>query len=144
MNVPSAFDIGRWFKANHALTYQQGQTAEGFDYDMADDGYCYVWVMAFVDLDYDAFFLLDVRTKNEGVPEWRDFLFVGVGVTFGNSTPCEWQMKPVEFGADSDLHRERLTHGLEWFANRIEFWMEDGGFGDRPVASVHESSTDNS
>jgi hypothetical protein len=131
VNVPGAFDIARWFKENHALTYQQGQTAEGLDYDMADDGYCYVWVMAFVDLDYDAFFLLDVRTKNEDSSEWRDFLFVGVGVTFGKSTPCEWQQKPVTFNDDDHDPQARLREGMNWMGQRIEFWTEDHGFRDR-------------
>lgn len=138
MNVPSGHEIARWFSEEHALTYQQGQTAEGFDLVMEDDGYCYVWLMSFVDLDADAFFLLDVRTKTTG-PETRDFLFVGRGVTFGKSVPHEWHGCPVFYGADShDAHRERQRKGLEWFAGRIEFWTEDHAFA--PTKATGEQS----
>lgn len=122
--------IAVWFRESHADTFTHAQTCEGFDFD----GDTYIWVMAFVDLDQDAFFLLDVRTQHEGMPETRDFLFVGIGVTFGKSTPVEWWTdNMIHFSAPHDDHRERLRKGLEWFAGRIEFWTEDHAFASRDI-----------
>lgn len=124
-------DIAVWFRENHSLTYSRAQTVEGFDF--TDE--TYIWVTAFVDLDQDAFFLLDVRTQHEGMPEARDFLFVGVGVTFGKRTPVEWWTdNMIHFNAPADDHRERLRKGLEWFAGRIEFWTEDHAFASADKA----------
>ena len=125
MTTWSGHDIASWFRSEVALSFQQVQTAEGYDLETGDDGYCYVWVMAFVDLDMDAFFLLDVRTKQGTEDETRDFLFTGVGASFGKGVPHEWQNKPLPFRADAEAHRERLSDGLKWFAERIEFWQEE-------------------
>jgi hypothetical protein len=134
--VPGGLDIAHWwFDAEKqedgevldapARRFLAAQSADGFMLwrgEGADRGdYCYVWMEAYVDLDLDQFFLLDVRTKI-GIGETRDYLFVAAGWTA--DLKCEWENLPIAFRAPSSEHRDRFVRGMGWFADLIRKYQE--------------------
>lgn len=114
MDVPSGADIAGWFRREHAHPLHSFQGYEGLD--LVRDGldYCYVWLMAYVDLDLVGYFLLDVRTA-VGTKETRDFLLVWDGFEEG----FEWRNRPIEFGAPPEEHGARFRDGMAWMVDRI-------------------------
>ena len=122
MDVPSGPEIAHWFRSNHSARLHNFQPAEGLPALVREGGsYCYVWLMAYVDLDMLAFSLLDVRTRVDEV-ETRDFLLCWEG---WDGPGCEWHQHPLATDASTTAHRERLTRGLTWMAETIERHMEE-------------------
>jgi hypothetical protein len=115
MDIPTGIEIAHWFDEEHAKRLHQFQGAEGLP-ELVREGsdYCYVWLMAFVDGDYEGYSLLDVRTA-VGEGETRDFLYVRTGC---GGVECQWQQKPLRH--DEPGHAERIYDGLVWFAGLIE------------------------
>lgn len=115
MDVPSGAEIAEWFRREHAPRLNSFQEYDGLDLVRDGSDYCYVWLKAYVDLDFVGYFLLDVRTS-VGSQETRDFLLVWDGFEQG----FEWRNRPIESGAGSEVHRARLKDGMAWMADRID------------------------
>lgn len=107
----TGIEIARWFQAAHLRHLGAVQGCEGLALPDTHGGY--VWLSAFVDLDYQWGVLLDVRTVSErDDEEYRDWLRVYGGP--GDAIEVEWRNAPVLWRADS---ADRLLDGLRWFAD---------------------------
>lgn len=115
MDVPSGVEIASWFRREHERRLGAFQGCDGLSLVRDGRDYCYVWLMAYVDLDMEAYYLLDVRTSTGGT-ETRDFLLVFSGGGLGH---CEWHQHPIETSAHYTEHRDRLRAGLRWMAETI-------------------------
>ena len=117
--VPSGIEIARYFL--HHTDRQNG----GYDgIDLYRDGgdYCYLWVEAFIDLEFFQGWLLEIRTKIDVPPgelgETRDYLAVVAGPL--GMVEVEWYNNPVEFADPEVDHWIRLSDGLMWLVGRLE------------------------
>lgn len=120
MDIPSGVQIANWFNENHAKRLHQFQTADGLDLVREGTNYCYVWLTSYVDMDYEGYFLLEVRTSNEDT-ETRDFLVVRLGC---KGMACEWYNKPIRTTEPAHEHRWHLRDGMVWFADWIQSDLE--------------------
>jgi hypothetical protein len=122
-DVPGGIDIAHYFLEEKARDFD-GQGADGIPLSRDGRAYCYLWVMAHVDLDLDQFYLLDIRTARGEEPfdESRDFLLVMSGVSTGGKPEVEWENRPIGFSDDG--HIDRLHRGLKWFANGVVSFIE--------------------
>lgn len=138
LEVPNGLSIAHWFCEELPKPVHHG--TEGIDLwrDVVDGKsvYCYLWIMATVDLDLSYYWLLDIRTAPTPVEfgETRDFLMVWWD--FNDGVRCEWHNHPIEFLAGTEEHRDRLWAGLQWFHGRVMSEIE----ADRPgCAKVAQS-----
>lgn len=123
LEVPTAIDLARYFWHEVVLVDRDGPHRVG-NYHGCDgialwrEGgeYCYLWVEVTVDHDMWMSYLLDVRTKRDGV-ETRDYVLLEAGS--GDLFEVEWHNQPIRFDADTDAHIDRLHDGLKWFTERV-------------------------
>jgi hypothetical protein len=117
MHIPSGVEIKNWFLENHAKPYYRAQSAEGFDLVREGNEYCYIWMMAYVDMDLSSYFLLEVRT-DDGKTETRDFLFVA---TDYDGNYCEWYNKPHKPFEEKpvDYWPDYFIGAMKWFGEKI-------------------------
>lgn len=127
---PLSWDSGRiasWFVDNNIYGMPQG--CEGFTFQrdnrhVPTPTYGYLWQEVYLDLDYNAAWMLDIRRcMGSDAPfcEVRQFLFVAVG-PFGGPVVHAWH--PVE-RPFLDARGDRLIDGLHWFAEQVKDWQEE-------------------
>jgi hypothetical protein len=122
--VPSGTSIARYFWEE---TERRNNGCDGIDLYRDGGDYCYLWVTAMIDLDMWHAYLLDVRTHVGVEPgkigETRDYLFLFAGA--GGRFDVQWRNQPIDFGAPTDEHRDRLRAGMHWLASLTEKAIED-------------------
>lgn len=116
-DCPSATDIAHWFTEE-----MRGVTNVGGDawwLSRSPHGSCRM--LAFVDLDTQEHYLLDIATEDTA-----DFLWVTCGM---DGLWCDWWQHPIP---TMDQGYERYRDGLVWLAEKIEWFIETGHGGEGP------------
>jgi len=116
--MPSGLGIAHYFIEECA---GKSQGSEGFDLYREGDDYCYAWKQLECDFDYEASYLLEVRTSING-NETRDFLMV---VNKGGKVTAQWHNKPVHAFCSKNEWNDHMTEGIRWFANSTTFNFAD-------------------
>lgn len=118
LSMPGAVDLARYFWHEIVLEQRLGNYHGCDGITLYRDGkdYCYLWVEATVDHDMWMSYLLDVRTKIDGI-ETRDYVFLDAGAD--DLFECEWHNQPIRFDAPVDAHIDRLHAGLKWFTGLV-------------------------
>lgn len=111
--------IAEWF-LEHRRHAQHG--ADGFTFcrnNLNPGGalYGYVWEELYLDLDFYAAWMLDVRRHDE-LDETRQYLFVAIEHV--DVARVVWHDFAVKF---RDERINRLIEGLRWFATQTDLWL---------------------
>lgn len=110
--LPSAHDIAHYFTTKTNRRHD----CEGISLWRDGQDYCYLWVEATVDHDYQMYYLLDIRTSLAGL-ESRDYLYVAEGPD--EPVRYERHNDPVYFSAPVPEHFRRNKRGLLWFVEHV-------------------------
>jgi hypothetical protein len=136
-SIPGGQDIALYFIED---TDRRNRGCDGIDLWRDGRDYCYLWVEAMVDYDLNEFYLLDIRTSQNGT-ETRDFLYVACGFGMGGQSgvECEWHQQPINFSDTREAHVARSQAGLKWFIDHVNGDAETAWEGTQ----IDRSETDN-